>query len=50
MSSAGDQYRDYVDLDVPDHIDGLEPGDDEPDEDEADGKKKSTAKKTSAKK
>jgi hypothetical protein len=46
-ASAAEQYREYVGLEEPEHVDGISE-DDEDDEEPA--AKKSTAKKTSAKK
>jgi len=49
--SAAESFRTYVGIDA-EHIDGLEPGDDEPDEepDEEPEAKKAPAKKSSSKK
>jgi len=45
-ASAAEQYREYVGIEEPEHVDGIS----EDDEDEEPAGKKSTAKKTSAKK
>jgi len=45
-ASAAEQYREYVGLEEPEHVDGIS----EDDDDEEPAAKKSTAKKTSAKK